>query len=101
MPKTTIVEMPPPEQAQLLAVLRQARHGEVLAAHILLLCAAQRTPTAIAASLFCSRSSVYRVVRAYRAGQLTGLVAAAESGPAAPSPAGCSPPRSYARCWRS
>jgi len=78
--------MPPLEQAQLLAVLRQARHGEVLAAHILLLCAAQRTPTEIAASLFCSRSSVYRVVRAYRAGQLTGLGAAAERGPAAPSP---------------
>jgi transposase len=29
-----------------------------------------RTPTEIAACLFCSRSSVYRIVRAYRAGNL-------------------------------
>src|ERR1700704_489323 len=65
----TIVEIPPTEQAQLLAEIRRARHGEVLARHILLLCAAQRTPTEIAAVLFCSRSSVYRVVAAYRAGQ--------------------------------
>jgi transposase len=36
----------------------------------LLLCAAGRTPTEIAACLFCSRSSVYRIVRAYRAGSL-------------------------------
>ena len=36
----------------------------------MLLCAAGRTPTEIAAFLFCSRSSVYRIVRAYRAGSL-------------------------------
>ena len=36
---------------------------------MLLLCAAQRSPTEIAAVLFCSRSSVYRVVQTYRAGQ--------------------------------
>jgi hypothetical protein len=30
-----------------------------------LLCAAGRNPTAIAAVLFCSRSSVYRTVRAH------------------------------------
>jgi len=36
----------------------------------LLLCAAGRTPTEIAALLFCSRSSVYRIVRAYRTGSL-------------------------------
>jgi transposase len=41
-----------------------------LALHILLLCAAGRTPTEIAAALFCSRSSVYRTVRAYRCGTL-------------------------------
>jgi putative transposase len=46
------------------------RYGYLLAFHILLLCAAGRTPTEIAAFLFCSRSSVYRIVRAYRAGQL-------------------------------
>jgi hypothetical protein len=32
--------------------------------------AAGRTPTDIAACLFCFRSSVYRTVRAYRAGTL-------------------------------
>src|SRR5262249_51697342 len=43
----------------------------LLALHLLLLCAAGRTPSEIAAVLFCSRSSVYRVVKAYRAGTLT------------------------------
>jgi putative transposase len=38
----------------------------VLALHVLLLCAAGRTPTEIAAFLFCSRTSVYRIVKAYR-----------------------------------
>jgi transposase len=54
------------EQAEMLAALRRARYGYLLALHILLLCAAGRTPTDIAAVLFCSRSSVYRTVRAYR-----------------------------------
>jgi transposase len=54
----------------MLAELRRARYGYLLAVHLLLLCAAGRTPTEIAAVLFCSRSSVYRVVRAYRAGSL-------------------------------
>jgi len=52
------------------AILRRARYGYLLAFHILLLCAAGRNPTEIAAFLFCSRSSVYRIVRAYRAGRL-------------------------------
>jgi transposase len=64
------VEIPPAEQARLLAELRRARYGYLLALHLLLLCAAGRTPTEIAAMLFCSRSTVYRVVRAYRAGDL-------------------------------
>ena len=70
MPKTTVVEIPPEEQAQMLAALRPARYGSLLALHIVLLCAAGRNPTDIAAVLFCSRSSVYRTVRAYRAGTL-------------------------------
>ena len=70
MPKSTFVEIPPGEQAQMLAALRRARYGYMLALHILLLCAAGRTPTDIAAVLFCSRSSVYRTVRAYREGSL-------------------------------
>ena len=69
MPRTTIVELTPTEQAQMLAEVRRARYGYLLAVHILLLCAAQRSPTEIAAVLFCSRSSVYRVVQAYRVGQ--------------------------------
>jgi transposase len=52
------------------AILRRARYGSLLAFHLLLLCAAGRNPTAIAAFLFCSRSRVYRMVRAYRAGSL-------------------------------
>jgi transposase len=54
----------------MLAYLRAARYGHLLACHILLLCAAGLTPTEIAAALFCSRSSVYRTVRAYRRGTL-------------------------------
>src|SRR5438128_12134417 len=59
------------EQARMVAELRRARYGYLLALHLLLLCAAGRTPSEIAAVLFCSRSSVYRVVKAYRAGTLT------------------------------
>ena len=85
MPKTTIIDIPPAEQAQMLAAVRRARYGYLLARHMLLLCAAQRTPTEIAAVLFCSRSTVYRVVAADRAGQWEGLAAEEETGPE-PSP---------------
>jgi transposase len=54
----------------MLAALRRARYGYLLALHVLLLCAAGKTPTEIASVLFCSRSSVYRIVAAYRAGTL-------------------------------
>jgi len=70
VPSTTLLEIPPAEQVQMRAVLRRTRYGYLLAFHILLLCAAGRNPTDIAAFLFCSRSSVYRIVRAYRAGSL-------------------------------
>jgi putative transposase len=70
MPKSPFVDIPQEEQSQMLTALRRARYGYRLALHILLLCATGRTPTAIAAVLFCSRSSVYRTVRAYRAGTL-------------------------------
>ena len=66
MPKHTGVDIPPEAQAEMLAALRCARYGYLLALHILLWCAAGRTPTDIAAILFCSRSSVYRTVRAYQ-----------------------------------
>ena len=70
MPSTTLLEIPSAEQVQMRAILRRARYGYLLAFHILLLCAVGRNPTEIAAFLFCSRSSVYRIVRAYRAGGL-------------------------------
>jgi putative transposase len=70
MPKSTVVEMPQEEQAQRLAALRRARYGYLLALHILLLCAAGRHPSEMAAVLLCSRSSVYRTVRAYQEGTL-------------------------------
>jgi transposase len=70
MPQRTGVEIPAEEQAQMLAALRRARYGFLLTLHILWLGAAGRTPTDIAAALFCARSSVYRAVRAYRQGPL-------------------------------
>lgn len=65
MPKTTILDITQQEQELMLSELRRARYGYLLTLHILLLCAAGRTPTQIAAFLFCSRSSVYRAVNAY------------------------------------
>lgn len=71
MPRPTIVEIPLEEQARMRAEFRRARYGYLLALHVLLLCATGRTPSEVATVLFCSRSSVYRIVRAYRAGTLT------------------------------
>jgi hypothetical protein len=70
MPAISILDIPASEQDQMLATLRRARYGYLLALHVLLLCAAGHNPTEIAAFLFCSRSSVYRIVRAYRDGKL-------------------------------
>jgi transposase len=71
VPRPTIVEIPLEEQVRMRAALRRARYGDLFALHLLLLCAAGRTPSEVARVLFCSRSSVYRIVRAYRAGTLT------------------------------
>ena len=46
------------EQVRMMTELRHARYGYLLAVHLLLLCAAGRTPSEIATVLFCSRSSV-------------------------------------------
>jgi len=70
MPDTTLLDIPEEEPDQMLAALRRARYGYLLAFHVLLLCAAGRNPTDIAAFLFCSRSSIYRIVRLYRAQKL-------------------------------
>lgn len=77
MPGSTILEISQPEQEWMLAELRRARHGYLLAFHVLLLCTAGRTPTEIATCLFCSRSSVYRIVQAYQAHLLDELFAPA------------------------
>lgn len=70
MPNTTLLDIPPAEQAQMLAALRRARYGYLLALPVLRLCTAGHTPTEIATVLFCSRSSVYRIVRLYHAEQV-------------------------------
>jgi transposase len=70
VPNSTILDIAQAEQEKMLSQLRQARYGYLLALHVLLLSAAGRTPTEIAAFLFCSRSSVYRIVSAYRSHSL-------------------------------
>ena len=70
MRSTTVLEITTAEQEALLRELRQARYGHLLAIHILLLYAAGKNPTEIADFLFCSRSSVYRSIKAYRAARL-------------------------------
>src|SRR5919204_1463863 len=73
VPSSTILDIPQSEQEWMLAEVRRARHGSLLTLPVLLLCAARRTPSEIATFLFCSRSSVYRIVRAYHAQQLDDL----------------------------
>lgn len=53
----------------MLKELRAARYGYLLALHILLLCAQGHVPSEIATVLFCSRSSIYRIVAAYQRGE--------------------------------
>ncbi len=86
MPGLTILDIPQPEQEWMLAEVRRARHGYLLTLHVLLLCAAGRTPSEIETFLFCSRSSIYRIVRAYHTQRLDALLA---------------PPPSAKRAWLS
>src|SRR5262249_44321336 len=58
------------QQSKSRCVRSCAAYSYLLAFHILLLCAAGRNPTEIAAFLLCARSSVYRIVHAYRTGSL-------------------------------
>jgi hypothetical protein len=48
MPHCTLLDIAREEQAQMLAALRRARYGSLLALHVLLLRAAGRTSSAIA-----------------------------------------------------
>jgi len=85
VPRTTIVEIPPDEQARMVTELRCARYGYCLALHVVLLRATGHSPTEIAAVLFCSRSTVYRAMQAYHDGQWAGLAAAEQAGAERPS----------------
>jgi putative transposase len=73
VPHTTILTIPEEEQSWMLSQLRRGRYGLLLALHILLLCAAGYSPTQIQAVLFCSRSSVYRIVSRYKQEGLASL----------------------------
>ena len=66
MPKCAFVAIPREEQAQTLFTRRRTRYDSRLALQILVWWAAKRTPTDMAAVLFCSSSSVYRTVQADR-----------------------------------
>lgn len=54
----------------MLREIRRVRYGHLLALHIVLLTAYGKTPTEISTFLFCSRSSVYRAIAAYRKGTI-------------------------------
>jgi putative transposase len=75
VPSSLVVTLTARQQALILAQLRQARYGHLLSLHILLLLHHGYSPTQIAACLFCSRSSVYRSVAAWRSDTLTLTVA--------------------------
>ena len=94
MPRSTFVEIPQDEPAQMLAALRRARYGYLLALPILLLYAAGRRPKTIAAVLFCSRSSVvpHRACLADGDAQLGARRAGAAPAPRAPHRAGSNAP---------
>jgi transposase len=70
VPASTILDLSQAEQDAFLSAIRRARYGYLLRLHILLLCARGKTPTQISEFLLCSRSSVYRTVKAYRRGKL-------------------------------
>jgi len=68
VPSRIVIEISAAEQARLRKQLRRARWGGWLTLHILLLLSQQRSPTAIADWLLCSRSTVYAAAWAWRQG---------------------------------
>jgi transposase len=76
VPSSIVVTLTARQQALILAQLRQARYGHLLTLHILLLLHHGYSPTQIATCLFCSRSSVYRSLAAWRSGALQWAVPA-------------------------
>jgi transposase len=69
VPSRIVIDISAAEQARLQKQLRRARWGGWLTLHILLLLARQRSPTAIADWLFCSRSTVYAAAWAWQQGR--------------------------------
>lgn len=69
VPSRIVIDFPAAEQVRLRQQLRRARWGGWLALHILLLLSQQRSPTAIADWLFCSRSTVYAAAWAWQQGR--------------------------------
>ena len=68
VPSRIVIEISAAEQARLRKQLRRARWGGWLTLHILLLLSQQRSPTAMADWLLCSRSTVYAAAWAWRQG---------------------------------
>lgn len=66
----TLIQIEEKEQEGMLKELRKGRYGYLLALHVLLLCAAGYSPSLIAKVMFCSRTSVYRIVEQYLSGKL-------------------------------
>src|SRR5919205_4214568 len=69
VPSRMVIEIPAAEQVRLRNQLRGARWGGWLSLHILLLLSQQRSPTAIADWLLCSRSTVYAAAWAWQQGR--------------------------------
>ena len=69
VPSRMVIDLSPAEQVRLRQQLRRARWGGWLALHILLLLSQQRSPTAIADWLLCSRSTVYAAAWAWQQGR--------------------------------
>jgi transposase len=91
VPSRMVIEIPATEQVRLRKHLRRARWGGWLTLHILLLLAQQRSPTAIADWLLCSRSTVYAAAWAWQQGRRPWEPASGAS--AAPLLAGLTPTR--------
>jgi transposase len=76
VPSSIVVTLTARQQALVLAQLRTVRYGHLLTLHVLLLLHHGYSPTQIAACLFCSRSSVYRSLAAWRSGTVRWTVPA-------------------------
>jgi transposase len=91
VPSRIVIEIPAAEQVRLRKHLRRARWGGWLTLHILLLLAQQRSPTAIADWLLCSRSTVYAAAWAWQQGRRPWESRSGAS--ATPLPGGLTPTR--------